>query len=316
MGSIGESYGAAGIGAMGAGSGGGAMGTSVGSRQRLSEHDRYAMLGQSSESYRNYGVNPFTTAAEDHLSTFAIDVDTASYAIARRKIVEGSRPPADSVRVEEFVNYFRYDYPSPAAGPIGVELDAAPSPYDPGRVLMRVGLQGRKLAMSERKNAHLVFLVDISGSMQSPDKLPLAKRALRILVDNLRDGDTVGLVTYAGGVKTALQPTGLDHKAQIHEAIDALDAGGSTAMASGIELAYTMAARTLAPDSDSRVIVLRMATRTSAQRARKRFMRSSRATSRKVSRSPSSASAWATIATTSWSSWPTKGMGTTPTATP
>ncbi|MFY0572025.1 vWA domain-containing protein [Archangium lansingense] len=210
----------------------------------------------NTEQYRDHGVNPFVTTAEDRLSTFAIDVDTASYTLARRKLLEGTPPPREAVRVEEFLNYFRYSYPEPEDSPLAVHLDAAPSPLTPGRHLLRVGVQGKRLSVSERKSAHLTFLVDVSGSMQSPDKLPLAKRSLRMLVDNLRDGDTVALVTYAGGVKLALPPTGLEHKALIHAAIEDLTAGGSTAMASGIQLAYQQAMKQLDGTSISRVIIL------------------------------------------------------------
>jgi Ca-activated chloride channel family protein len=210
----------------------------------------------NTEEYRDPGVNPFVTAAEDRLSTFALDVDTASYTLARRKLLEGALPPREAVRVEEFLNYFRYTYPEPEGAPLAVHLDAAPSPFTPGRHLLRVGVQGKRLSLSERKAAHLTFLVDVSGSMQSPDRLPLAKRSLRMLVDNLRDGDTVALVTYAGGVKLALPPTGLEHKALIHAAIEDLTAGGSTAMASGIQLAYQQAMKTLDGDSVSRVLIL------------------------------------------------------------
>lgn len=210
-----------------------------------------------SEQYVNHGVNPFTPTSEDRRSTFSIDVDTASYTIARRKLLEGQLPPEASVRVEEFLNYFRYEYRAPGADrPLAIQLDGAPSPFTPGRHLVRVGLQGRRLTLGERKPAHLTFLVDVSGSMQSPDKLPLAQKALRILVDNLRDGDTVGLVTYAGGVREVLKPTGLERKAEIHAAIESLTAGGSTAMASGIELAYAQAATQLRPEAISRVIIL------------------------------------------------------------
>ena len=210
----------------------------------------------NTEAYRDHGVNPFVTASEDRLSTFSIDVDTASYTLARRKLLEGEVPPREAVRVEEFLNYFRYSYPEPEGAPLAVHLDAAPSPFTPGRHLLRVGLQGRRLSVSERKPAHLTFLVDVSGSMQAPDRLPLAKRSLRMLVDNLRDGDTVALVTYAGGVKLALPPTGLEQKAVIHAAIEELTAGGSTAMASGIELAYQQAMKKLTGESVSRVIIL------------------------------------------------------------
>ncbi len=217
----------------------------------------YADPTSNTEQYRDYGINPFVTTSEDRLSTFAIDVDTGSYTLARRKIIEGSLPAQDGVRVEEFLNYFRYDYAGPQEGsPLAVHMDAAPSPYTPGRHLLRVGVQGKQLSISERKPAHLTFLVDVSGSMQSPDKLPLAQRALRMLVDNLRDGDTVAMVTYAGHVKVALPPTGMEKKAVIHEAIEALQAGGSTAMASGIELAYQQAMKTVDEQSVSRVIIL------------------------------------------------------------
>jgi Ca-activated chloride channel family protein len=209
------------------------------------------------EGYRDAGINPFVTTSEDRLSTFAIDVDTGAYTLARRKIIEGSLPVQDGVRVEEFLNYFRYDYAGPKDGsPLAVHMDAAPSPYTPGRHLLRVGVQGKQLSVSQRKPAHLTFLVDVSGSMQSVDKLPLAQRALRMLVDNLRDGDTVAMVTYAGNVKVALPPTGLEKKAVIHQAIEELHAGGSTAMSSGIELAYKQAMKTVDGKSNSRVIIL------------------------------------------------------------
>lgn len=209
------------------------------------------------DQYRDWGINPFVTTREDRLSTFAIDVDTGSYTLARRRIHEGSLPSQEGVRVEEFLNYFRYSYPGPTDGsPLAVHMDAAPSPYTVGRHLLRVGVQGKHLRISERQPAHLTFLVDVSGSMQSPDRLPLAKRALRMLVDNLRDGDTVALVTYAGHVRVALPPTGMEQKALIHASIEMLEAGGSTAMASGIHLAYEQAMKTLDAQSVSRVIIL------------------------------------------------------------
>ncbi|MFP2930722.1 vWA domain-containing protein [Pyxidicoccus sp. 3LG] len=230
------------------GSGGGSLGGKAAPKEPQS----------SSEGYSDYGVNPFVTASEDRLSTFAADVDTGSYTLARRKLLDGTLPPREAVRVEEFLNYFRYTYPAPAVsdGPLAVHLDAAPSPFTPGRHLLRVGVQGRRISVSERKPAHLTFLVDVSGSMQSPDRLPLAKRALRMLVDNLRDGDTVALVTYAGSVRRVLPHTGMEHKARIHAAIEDLTAGGSTAMSSGIELAYQEAMTALDGSSLSRVIIL------------------------------------------------------------
>ncbi len=208
------------------------------------------------DGYRDWGVNGFVLAKEDRLSTFAVDVDTASYALARRKLREGTLPAPESVRVEEFLNYFHYDYPTPVDGPLAVFLDAAPSPFNPERQLLRVGLQARPLAVSERSPLHLTFLVDVSGSMQGADRLPLAKRALRILLDNLREADTVALVTYAGNVRLVLPPTGISRRGEIAEAIEALDASGSTAMSSGLELAYQQAMKTLDGRSQSRVLVL------------------------------------------------------------
>jgi Ca-activated chloride channel family protein len=210
----------------------------------------------SGESYHDWGKNPWVDATKDHLSTFAADVDTASYTIARRKLTEGSLPPPASVRVEEFVNYFRYTFPAPwGVSPFGVVMEAAPSPLQPGRHILRVGVATKAKSIAERKPAHLVFLVDVSGSMDQPDKLPLAKQSLRILTNNLSDGDTVSLVTYAGATKLVLPPTGLDHKDRILAAIDELDASGSTGMASGIDLAYRQAMAGLAPNAISRVIV-------------------------------------------------------------
>jgi Ca-activated chloride channel family protein len=211
---------------------------------------------QSGEAYHDWGRNPWIDTAKDHLSTFAADVDTASYTIARRKLHEGTLPPPASVRVEEFVNYFRYAFPEPAGDtPFAVVMDAAPSPLSPGRHILRVGVATKAVPPSERKPAHLVFLVDVSGSMASPDKLDLAKQSLRILTNNLKDGDTVSLVTYAGSSRVVLPPTGLGHKAVILAAIDELTSGGSTAMGSGIDLAYQQAIQGLVPGAISRVIV-------------------------------------------------------------
>jgi Ca-activated chloride channel family protein len=210
----------------------------------------------SGEAYHDWGKNPWIGAAKDHLSTFAADVDTASYTITRRKLTEGTLPPKESVRVEEFVNYFKYAFPAPSGkSPFSVVMEVAPSPMQAGRHILRVGVATKAKSISERKPAHLVFLVDVSGSMDEPDKLPLAKQSLRILTHNLKDGDTVALVTYAGATKLVLPPTGLDHKDRILSAIEDLDAGGSTGMASGIDLAYQQAMAGLTPNAISRVIV-------------------------------------------------------------
>ena len=208
------------------------------------------------EQYTDHGINPFTDPAKDRLSTFAIDVDTASYTISRRKITEGSLPPFQAVRAEEFLNYFDYGYAAPKTGPFAVHLAAAPSPYAAGRHLVRVAVQGKRVSAAERKPVHLVYLVDTSGSMQAEDKMGLVKKSLRLLTDALKKGDTVALCTYAGSVREVLPPTGVDKKDVILRAIEDLSAGGSTAMSSGIDLAYNLAARTLVPGHVNRVMVL------------------------------------------------------------
>jgi Ca-activated chloride channel homolog len=212
----------------------------------------------SGEAYKDYGHSEWIDTAKDHLSTFSSDVDTASYTIARRKLTDGTLPPAAAVRVEEFVNYFHYDYATATSAdrPFAVSMDAAPNPFSPDKTLLRVGVATKAKSISERKTMHLVFLVDVSGSMQSPDKLDLAKRSLRTLVDNLKENDTVALVTYAGNTSVVLPATSADHRTQIIDAIEQLTAGGSTAMGSGIELAYAEAAKGLGRSVESRVIIL------------------------------------------------------------
>jgi Ca-activated chloride channel family protein len=200
--------------------------------------------------------NPFTLTSEDALSTFAVDVDTASYTLFRRYVNQGSLPPPAAVRVEEWVNYFKYRLPAPTQGDFRVDLEAAPSPFTPGRQLLKVGLQGRRLGKSERKPTHLVFLVDTSGSMGQPDKLPLAIRSIKLMVDGLNETDTVALTTYAGSVRDVLPPTPASQREQIFAALDSLGSGGGTAMGDGLKLAYQHAVKFAGPSSVSRVIVL------------------------------------------------------------
>ncbi len=210
------------------------------------------------EGYKDYGVNQMTDVGEDNLSTFAIDVDTGSYTIARRKLNEGRLPPAASVRVEEFVNYFRYDYPQPDRGPFGVSIDAAPSPFTAREdtYVMRVGVQGKRIAAAQRKPVHLTFLVDVSGSMNSRDKIGLAKKSLAVLTNNLQEGDTVALATYAGANRLVLPATGIAERGKILAALDSLTSGGGTAMSSGMDLAYEQAMKTRRTGHVNRVIVL------------------------------------------------------------
>lgn len=211
---------------------------------------------KTGEAYHDWGKNPWVDASKDRLSTFAADVDTASYSIARKKLLdEGTLPPTASVRVEEFVNAFKYKFAQPAPNtPFSVVMEAAPSPLQAGRTIVRVGVATKAKSTLERKPAHLVFLVDVSGSMSDPDKLPLAKEALKILTHNLTENDTVSLVTYAGSTRVVLQPTN-DQK-KIIAALDDLRSAGSTGMASGIDLAYAQAAANIKPGTISRVIVV------------------------------------------------------------
>lgn len=211
---------------------------------------------ESTEAYAHYQPNAWTLTQKDNLSTFAADVDNASFTIARRKLTEGTLPPADSVRVEEFVNFYDYAYPAPTNGPFSVTMDAAPSPWNNGRHILRVGVATQKKSARERAPANLVFLVDVSGSMSSADKLPLVQRSLRLLTEELSERDTVSIVTYAGAERVVLEPTSAANKTAILAAIDDFSSGGSTAMGAGIDLAYQMAAKGHRKGTNSRVIVL------------------------------------------------------------
>lgn len=211
----------------------------------------------TAESYQNPGTHSWVATSADPLSTFAADVDTGSYTIARRKLNEGTLPPADSVRPEEWINYFDYDYPQPASGTFGVSLEAAPSPFQTSGDfrLLRVGVQAQRLP-KDRHPIHLVFLVDVSGSMISYDKLELAKRSLEVLVGHLQPEDTVALTTYAGTTETVLGPTKVSKRKQILTAIRALGTGGGTAMDDGLKAAYALADETFVANHENRVIVL------------------------------------------------------------
>jgi len=207
------------------------------------------------------GTNPFIAAAVEPTSTFAIDVDTGSFSLSRRYLRQGQLPPDAGVRVEEWVNAMHYSYAGPDARgdnahPFAVHIDGAASPIARNRHIVRVALQGKKVSKSERQPTHLVFLVDVSGSMDTHDKLPLAKESLHLLADNLRDDDSVALVTYAGATGVVLPATMAKERGRIHAAIDKLGAGGGTNMGSGMELAYVEAAKHLGGGRSARVIVL------------------------------------------------------------
>ncbi|KAF0119712.1 MAG: hypothetical protein FD148_3745, partial [Methylocystaceae bacterium] len=209
------------------------------------------------DRFESKETSPVKLAATEPVSTFSIDVDTASYAFARRALNTGRLPPKDSVRVEEFVNYFPYDYPKPesAQTPFKPTITVTPSPWSAGNRLLHVAIQGYALQSAERPRANLVFLIDVSGSMSPQDRLPLVKNALRMLVDELKPDDTVAVVTYASGSGVALEPTKIADKAKILAAIEALGAGGSTAGAQGIQDAYRLAESNFDRSAVNRVIL-------------------------------------------------------------
>ncbi len=206
---------------------------------------------------QHYGVNPFIDTADDNRSTFAIDVDTASYTVARRFVRDGFAPDPDSVRVEEFVNYFEQGYDPPGIGAFAVSLDGAPSQFgNSDHWLVRVGIQGAEISEAERKPATLIFAIDVSESMAREDRLGLVKRSLRLLLDELKPSDEVGIVVYGDRGRVLLQPTDGREKAAIRQAIDALRPGGSTHAEEGICMAYEMAGNHLRPGRITRVLLL------------------------------------------------------------
>jgi len=208
------------------------------------------------EGYSRIVDNPFLRASENPLSTFSIDVDTASYSNVRRFLTEGQLPPPDAVRIEELVNYFDYNYPQPAGkDPFSVTTELSQSPWNSEHRLLHVGLQGKKIETESLPESNLVFLVDVSGSMDEPDKLPLLQSALSLLVENLRDRDRVALVVYAGAAGVVLPSTGGDQRQDILNAIQELSAGGSTAGGEGIVLAYEIAEKNFIRGGNNRVIL-------------------------------------------------------------
>ncbi len=207
-------------------------------------------------TYDHVDENPFLPAASNPLSTFSIDVDTASYSNVRRFINTGSLPPKDAVRVEEMINYFSYDYREPEGDkPFSIDLDSTACPWDPTHRLVRIGLKGREIANDKRPASNLVFLLDVSGSMMPAERLPLVKQAMRLLVEKLTEKDRVAIVIYAGGSGLALQSTTGDRKEVIMRALEELKAGGSTNGAEGIELAYKVAMENFIKGGVNRVIL-------------------------------------------------------------
>ncbi len=212
--------------------------------------------GYNREAYAHIEENEFLEARGNPLSTFAVDVDRASYANTRRFIMRGQRPPRDAVRIEELVNYFDYDYPEPAgAAPFSLTTGLIRAPWQPEHYLLRVGLKAPAVDVAGLPPSNLVFLLDVSGSMQSYDKLPLLKRSFGLLVDQLRPEDRVAIVVYAGASGLVLESTPGDRREEIRKAIGWLEAGGSTAGAAGIRLAYQVGREHRIEGGNNRVIL-------------------------------------------------------------
>jgi len=211
----------------------------------------------NTEKYAERTDNPVQRAAEQPVSTFSIDVDTGSYANVRRMLNDGVRPPSDAVRAEEFINYFDYGHPAPASRetPFRVTTELATAPWNPQRQVLMIGIKGYDVPKATLAPANLVFLIDTSGSMDEPDKLPLVKQALRQLVPQLRAQDRVSMVVYAGSAGLVLPPTPGNRHGEILAALDQLDAGGSTNGGEGIALAYAMAKQAYIEGGANRVIL-------------------------------------------------------------
>ena len=210
----------------------------------------------NTETYDRIDENPFLDVRQNPLSTFSIDVDTASYANVRRFLNAGSLPPKDAVRIEEMLNYFSYHYEPPADDrPFSVHAEVAACPWQPKHRLLRIALKGREIDLENRPASNLVFLVDVSGSMQSPDKLPLLKNALKLMIDKLGENDRMAMVAYAGSSGVVLPSTSGQFKETILASLDRLQAGGSTNGASGIQLAYQTSRQNLIDGGTNRVIL-------------------------------------------------------------
>jgi Ca-activated chloride channel family protein len=210
----------------------------------------------NTEEYDKINDNEFKEVKNNALSTFSIDVDAASYSNVRRFIMQGSLPPKDAVRVEEMINYFSYDYPQPKGDdPFSITMEMAGCPWNKEHKLVHIGLQGKEIAVDKLPSSNLVFLLDVSGSMDEPNKLPLLKSALELLTDQLRPEDHVSIVVYAGAAGVVLPSTPGNRKDKIKDALEELQAGGSTAGGAGILLAYKIAKENFIKGGNNRVIL-------------------------------------------------------------
>ncbi len=211
----------------------------------------------SKETFSNKAPNPLKITSEEPVSTFSIDVDTASYAYVRSAIEGGRLPPVESVRIEEMINYFPYDYAAPdlSEAPFSTRVSVFQTPWNPDTKLLHIGIQGAKPDVENRHPLNLVFLIDTSGSMQDADKLPLLKQSFRLLLNTLRPTDKIAIVTYAGSAGTVLEPTAASDKDKILQSLERLEAGGSTAGQAGLRQAYAMAETMQSDDSIGRVLL-------------------------------------------------------------
>ncbi|MFA6440672.1 MAG: von Willebrand factor type A domain-containing protein, partial [Bacteriovoracaceae bacterium] len=210
----------------------------------------------NTEEYDKINENEFLESIQNPLSTFSIDVDVASYTNMRRFINDGMLPPPDAIRTEELINYFSYDYPEPTDGhPVSFSTELSAAPWNSEHQLLLIGLQGKNIETKHLPSSNLVFLLDVSGSMNEPNKLPLVKSAFRLLVHQLRPQDNVAVVVYAGSSGIVLPSTSGKEKEKIISCIDRLEAGGTTAGGEGIVLAYKVAKENFLPDGNNRVIL-------------------------------------------------------------
>ena len=205
--------------------------------------------------FKHYGVNPTIDTEEESVSTFSVDVDTASYTLARSYLTRGHLPEEEAIRVEEFINAFRYDYTDPGSAPFGVQVEAFPSPNRRGYHVLHVGLKGREVSRAERLPTHLVFTIDISGSMATENRLGMVKRSLELLVEQLDARDTLAIVVYGNDARTVLEPTRATDRERILQAIDALRPEGATNVQAGLSMAYAIAAGQAREGSIRRVIL-------------------------------------------------------------
>ncbi|MDD3078133.1 MAG: von Willebrand factor type A domain-containing protein [Paludibacter sp.] len=216
----------------------------------------YGYTEGNTEEYQSFKENLFIPVSSEALSTFSLDVDAASYSNVRRMINQGQLPDKNAVRVEEMINYFNYDYPQPKGkDPVSITTETADCPWNPEYKLVRIGVKAREISSENLPASNFVFLIDVSGSMQSPNKLELIKSSLKLLINNLRNKDRVAIVTYAGAAGEALPSTSGSDKQKIKDALEQLTAGGSTAGGAGIELAYKIAEKNFIKSGNNRIIL-------------------------------------------------------------